>query len=271
MIKVKLLKTLTRSLNIYIVFIKQFFKSLIEYRTDFIIGMFSFVILQIGGLLFISVIFNNITALNGWDVNTLIFMYGIYLLPKGIDHLITDRLWMIDTVVRQGDFDRYLLRPINPLFQFIAEKIDYNAIGEIILGLCMIIYIWPNLNINPSFLDILVVLVYLVIGTFIFFGLKLFVCSIGFFTMSTAPIMSSIMEAGEYTKYPISIFPKFLQGIVKYIIPFAYIAYYPCAYILGFDRSLFHLLEATVVTSILVFLGYQMWLKGIKSYDSSGS
>ena len=41
-------------------------------------------------------------------------------------------------MVINGDFDRYMLRPMNLLFQVISEKLQPDALGELLIGAILV-------------------------------------------------------------------------------------------------------------------------------------
>jgi hypothetical protein len=44
------------------------------------------------------------------------------------------------SIIVNGEFDKYLLRPINPLFHLISEVFQPDAFGELIVGIALVIY-----------------------------------------------------------------------------------------------------------------------------------
>ena len=134
-----------RYCKLYFKFLNQYIKTLLEYRADFILGLIGFILIQLTGVIFIKLIFNNIPALEGWSFYEILFIYGFAQIPRGIDHVFTDNLWILSgQIIVQGQFDRYLLRPLNPLFQVIAERFQPDGIGEIIIGTTIIIATAPH-------------------------------------------------------------------------------------------------------------------------------
>ncbi|MDO9630205.1 MAG: ABC-2 family transporter protein, partial [Acholeplasmataceae bacterium] len=162
-----------RFMKIYGIFLKQHLKRLMEYRVDFLIGMFAFIFTQAAGLLFLFIIFQNINALAGFSIDEILLMYAISLLPRGIDHLLFDNLWLLPRTIRQGSMDRYLLRPINPLYTFIIERFQPDAFGEIFLGTALLIVTLIRMGITLTFFNVLGVLSIIFIGVFVFTALKL--------------------------------------------------------------------------------------------------
>lgn len=131
---------MAKYIKLYVKFLKQYIKTLMEYRIDFILGLIGFVLVQLAGIVFIKLIFNVIPTLDGWSFYEILFIYGFAQIPRGIDHIFTDYLWIFSwkTIVK-GEFDKYLLRPINPLFQVISESFQPDGLGEVIIGFILLI------------------------------------------------------------------------------------------------------------------------------------
>ena len=260
-----------RFIKIYIVFLKQYLKRLMEYRVDFLIGMIAFLFSQGVGLLFLYIIFQNVTSLGGFGINEILLMYGISLIPKGIDHLFFDNLWLLPRNIRQGGMDRYLLRPVNPLYSYLIERFQPDAFGEIILGIALVVVTTINLGISMTVFNLFALLSFIFIGIFVFTALKLLTSSTSFWLKDAYPLMQITYNISDYTKYPLLIFPKAIQLIMTFIIPFALISYYPALYLLGTYSYPFVMGYLSLVTFTLIYFALFVWKKGIKHYESAGS
>lgn len=127
--------------RLYLQFLKQYIKVLIEYRADFIFGLIGFILVQFSGVVFIQLIFQSIPALSGWSFHEVLFIYGFAQIPRGIDHVFTDNLWILSgRILLEGGFDKYLLRPINPLFHLLSERFQPDGFGEILIGSALVGY-----------------------------------------------------------------------------------------------------------------------------------
>ena len=260
-----------RYLKIYSLFFKQYLKGLMEYRVDFIIGMVGFLFTQGTGLLFLYVIFQNIPNLDGFSIHEILLMYGLSLIPKGIDHLFFDNIWLLPRYVRQGGMDRYLLRPINALYVFLIERFQPDAFGEIILGTFLVITTLSNLQLQIGLVQILVILLTLFLGIFIYTSLKLATASTSFWLKNSYPLIQVTYNLSDFMKYPITIFPKVMQIILTFIIPFALVSFYPTMYLLGRIHIIEMLSHIILITAGMISLGLFVWHKGIKHYESAGS
>ena len=82
-----------RYIKLYVRFLEQYIKSLMEYRVDFILGLVGFILVQFTGVIFITLIFNAIPNLQGWGFYEILFIYGFAQIPRGIDHVFTEDVY----------------------------------------------------------------------------------------------------------------------------------------------------------------------------------
>lgn len=261
-----------RYFRLYSKFLQQYIKSLMEYRLDFILGLIGFIFVQMTGVIFLNLVFSCIPNLKGWNFYEILFIYGLAQIPRGIDHIFTDYLWIFSwkTIV-EGEFDRYLLRPINPLFQVISQSFQPDGFGELIIGIVLVVISSINLDFSWGFVKILSLIMIIIFATLIYTGIKLAATSIAFWTKFAQSYLFMVYQFSGFAKYPIGIYPKVIKGILTFIIPFAFTGYYPGAYLLGRESMLVGVGMTVIISIIVITIAYFIWLKGIKVYESSGS
>ncbi|MBL4936038.1 ABC-2 family transporter protein [Clostridium sp. YIM B02515] len=264
-----MLKKYTR---LYMKFLAQYLKSLMEYKADFLIGLLGFVVVQATGIAFLYLVFQRIPSLNGWSFNEILFIYGFAQLPRGLDHLFTDNLWLLaGRIIVRGDFDRYLLRPINPLFHLLAERFQPDALGELIVGIALVIASVPKINITFTFGNILAFILVVICGSVIYTSIKLFFASFAFWLKFSQSILFMNYMLADFTKYPITIYSKWIRVILTFIIPFAFTAYFPAGYFVG-KVSMSVAVGGTFLAAVISFaVAYTTWIFGIRAYESAGA
>ena len=168
--------TIKRYLRLYRVLVTQFFKVIMQSKVDFLMGLMGFFLTQIMGIAFLYLVFEQIPSLQGWTLDQLIFIYGFAQIPRGIDHLLTDNIWLVAwRLVINGDFDRYMLRPMNIFFQVIAEKLQPDALGELLVGTILVVSSISKGIVVVDALHILLFIVSVFAGALIYTSIKLFV------------------------------------------------------------------------------------------------
>ena len=261
-----------RALKIYRILVAQNLKRLMEYKADFLTGAVSFLIDQAIGIAFIFIIFSQIPQLAGFTFEQIVFIYGFSQIPKGLDHLLTDNLWCVGYfIVRKGDFDKYLTRPINPLFHVIAETFQIDAVGELVVGICLMIYAAPSAGLYITPLSVILFILVIPFSALIYTAIKIGTAAVAFWIKSSGFIIQMVYGMNEFAKYPTTIYSNFIKLIVTFVIPFAFTGYYPCLYFLTGENPLFNI-GCTVLIAVIFFaISLVIWHKGLSAYESAGS
>ena len=106
------MKKLRYYTKLYFRFIAMALKTKLAYKVDSFIGILAF---------FVTI--NAITAIDGYTLENIVFLYGLCLIPKAIDHIFSDNLWALgQNMIRFGKLDQYMTKPLSPFFQIISEK-----------------------------------------------------------------------------------------------------------------------------------------------------
>jgi len=130
-----------RYIKLYCELVKQSFIRAMAYRMNFITVLltnFAYFLVQ---LFFINIIFGEVDLIAGWSKYEMFFYIGTFALVDG--------LWVfgpyfnlreLPNLIRNGDFDTYLLKPVNSQFFASLRKIDVGSIMSALTGVVMISY-----------------------------------------------------------------------------------------------------------------------------------
>lgn len=261
-----------RLLRLHRIFITQYIKKLMEYKADFLLGAVGLLIAQAIQIFFLGIIFSQIPSLQGWSFEQILFIYGFSLIPKSLDHLFFDNLWMVGyRIVRKGEFDKYLVRPINSLYCVIVENFCVDAFGEMLTCVLLLGYSIPRLHLPFHWYTIPLLLVVIVFATMIYTSLKIMTSAISFWTKASGHITHMLYMTNDFSKYPVSIYNKTVQAIITYVIPFAFTAYFPASYFLTGADPLFCIGGTVIAGSTLLAIAIFVWHRGLRAYESAGS
>lgn len=263
--------TVFRYIKLYIEFTKQNLKAMMEYRTDFIIGAMSTFVSQLTGILFVWVVFQNIGNIKGWGFYEILLVYGFMALARSINHIFFDNLWVVGiNYIKVGSFDRLLIRPISPLFHLIADKIQQDGVGNLVIGLIVVAKSVYELKLQLRPLDILFMFIFVVSGGIIFAAINLITATSSFWVVNSTPIIWSIFATHELAQYPLDIYRKFVGVALTWVIPYAFASFYPANYFLhrGYQGLAF---LAPVIAAILWMVAIRVWNFGLRNYESTGS
>ena len=216
-------------------------------------------------------VMSQIPSLNGWNLYEVLLVYGMLTLGQSITHMFADNLWTIGHFyVRSGDFDRFLVRPIDPLFHLLADRFCHDGIGNFLTGAVLVGIALHNLDITltPSLALYLIIMV--LSGGVIFIALNLMTASSAFWIVESIPVTQIVFNMNEFAKYPLNVYHNAIRILLTWLIPYGFASFYPASYLLGRDVGLLAWLSP-VVALVFISVAYRVWLFGLRHYGSTGS
>src|SRR5690625_6020653 len=69
----------------------------------------------------------------------MVFLYGFVSLARALWNFFLFNTINIGSYIKSGQLDLILIRPVNPLFQLISEKMDFESIGELIYSIVLLV------------------------------------------------------------------------------------------------------------------------------------
>jgi ABC-2 type transport system permease protein len=245
---------------------------LAAYRGDFILGAFGFAVMFGVQAALVGVLFALVPTVGGWDFEHVLFLLGLTMLPRGLDKMFTDNIWLISAFeIRGGEFSRYLIRPVSPLLMVLSERLVWpDAFGELLLGLVLVTFASSQIGLAvPTGEAILVGILLVICGALIHFAIKLLLASLAFWTTQSFSAMRSVTELSMFSGYPLDLYHPALRSILTWVVPFAFTSYYPATYLLFGDTDL--VLLTPIVAAVMVTAALTVWRLGLRRYRATGS
>lgn len=258
-------------LSLFWYYLKQYFKSRMEYRTDLINGIFSDLIFQTTNLVFILVVFQHTTLLKGWDKYEILFIYGFFLVPYAIFGTFFN-LWNFqERYIINGEMDRVLTRPAHNLFQVMLETMDPPSLLGAVTGLIIMGYAAFHMEMEISWYDPFIFLGLVLSAVLIYGGVYTAIAAIGFFSDSKTGITPMIWNIQNYGRYPVNIYNKVIRFVLTWVLPFAFVGVYPSSYFLQRTEYTFYLYLTPIMGIVFFAIGLTVWNLGVKNYRGAGS
>ncbi len=265
---------LIHSITVYASYFRRFLLARLSYQTDFLAGIFANVIMTASGLVYVIFLINGDTvpSLQGWTREEVLFIYGYSMVAMAIFMSCAMNLYQFsDRYIIQGSFDRVLLRPVNSLFQVLFESFNLESVGSLATGLGVLVYCAHHLEIHFGPLDILWLVVSSISGGVILIGVFVIVASTGFHFEDKIGISAPVFNLTNFGRYPLPIFGRPIRVLLSWIVPFAFVAFFPATHFLrheGFEMFCYATpLMAAAVTGVAALA----WQFGVSRYQSTGN
>ncbi|WP_327687147.1 ABC transporter permease [Streptomyces sp. NBC_00467] len=244
---------------------------LTEYRMDFLLGAGGLLLRVVCQVAVIGMVFQQVPVIAGWNYSQVLFLLGFSLLPRGLDRLFTDQLWILARkLVQNGEFFRYLIRPVHPLFSLLSERFLYpDGFGELLTGVALTWYAADRLDLDPSAGQLLLAPLLVLCGTLILASIKTAFAALAFWTTSSFPVLYAANQLGDFAGYPLDLYHPSLRWLLTWLLPYAFTAYVPASYLLFGHTAMLPWLF--LVTVGLVTLALVVWHRGVDRYEMTGS
>lgn len=264
-------------LGLFLQYSKTSIKGEMQYKLDFSIASIAVFLREATGIFVIYLTLLKFNNINGWNLNEMLFLFSLLFLTYGIFIVFFRGLRDFSGTVKEGKFDRLLLRPRGLLYQLVSMNADWiAAVGHGSLGIVLFVISANKLEIAWDFKTIIYYIFSVFGGVLIQGAIFLFFSSLSFFFIETNSLKEIFFwNVRKFAGYPISIFHKSIQGIMIFVVPFAFVNYFPAQYLLRkadmANYPQYFMYIAPFVGIVLFFLAYGFWRFSIRFYKSTGN
>lgn len=258
-------------LNIYRKILAQDLKSKLSYRADFLISTIGMIFTNISAFISLWILFQSFPTVMGWNYYEMLFLYGFSLIALTPVQCFFDNNWSLRHYVYSGEFIKYCFRPINIFFYYISEVFDIKGVGQFLFGVGTLIYSWQKLELGISVIIFVKLIIALLTASLFMIALMNIAAATCFWLMGTGYIMVTAFKFKDYAKYPITIFNTVFRFVFTFIIPIAFIAYYPSLFFLRPDEIPLLSWISPIIGMLFFYISYKVWMKGAMSYNGTGS
>lgn len=266
----------SESFRVYLAMLRASIQSRMEYRGSFIIYLLTFVGFYGAQVSVIGFMLYRFRDIGGWRPGEVAFLYGLLVLSQGIVGALFSGFHDFSSFIREGTFDRIMLRPLSPMLQVITMRFEAHGIANLVLGAISLYVAGRFVDVVWTPSALLMLFVTVVGGAMIFAAIRIIVGAAAFFTVSTEGLQHLVVfSSREFLLYPVEIYSKPVKFFLTFLFPIAFINFYPAHYFLSKSTAgLIHPYFIFLTLPVGVFLmaiALLFWRFGISRYTSTGS
>lgn len=260
-------------MKLYFKYFSIHLRSVMQYKTSFFLTSIGQGATTLFSFLSMYFLFNRFGSIKSYNFNEVLLCFSTIFMSSSLAECFGRGFDGFARIISNGEFDRIMVRPQNEILQVIGSKIEFTRIGRLIQAFILFIYAIVTCGVHWS-LDKLITLTLMIIGgTCLFFGLFMIYAAICFFTLEGLEFMNIFTDGGrELAQYPLDIYKNWVLKFFTFVVPLAFINYYPFLYII--DRSkgygVFYMLSPIAAVLFLI-PSYVSWKFGVRHYTSTGS
>ena len=250
-------------------------RSQFQYRVSFVLDLAGNFLISFIDFLAVLVIFHNVPQLGTWTVHEVAFLYAFSSISFALTDLLIGHLDQFPQKIRDGNFDILLVRPRGTLFQVIGSDFQLRRLGKAVQGAVVLAWVVGSLDVHWDAGRIAMLVVMIPAAIVIFSSVWVVGGCLAFWTTDGGEFSNAFTYGGNFmTQYPIDILGVWLRRFLAYIVPLAFVCYFPALYVLdkpdplGLPR-LVEFLSPVVAFGAACVAGFT-WQFAVRHYRSAG-
>jgi ABC-2 type transport system permease protein len=261
-----------RNVYLYYRLLSQRIKAVLSYQTDFLIGIVATTVTQGLGLVFLSVIFQKIPHIQGWDFWEVAYIYAMVIFAEGAASFFFNGMWSLGGLVNKGEMDRILVRPIPPLIQVFTSIPGLGGLGGMVMGGVIMGQALRHVQTDWTFYNYGLLLVFILSAVAIKVSVILAASCQTFWSGSTNTSFAHMIHTlGEFARFPLSIYNLGVQALITVVVPYAFISFYPASTLFGKMPWGQYGWLAPVVAIYAACMAGLIFRRGLRRYESTGN
>jgi ABC-2 type transport system permease protein len=247
----------------------------LEYRASVLLQVVGTGLLTAVDFAAIAVIFANVPALGDWSLGEVALLYALATTSFALTDIAIGHLDLFPQMIREGTFDQILVRPLPSLLQVVASDFALRRVGKLLQGLAVLAYVLVAVEIDWTVGRVVAIPLAIVSGAVIYAAVWVALATVAFWIVDAIELVNAFTYGGSFlSQYPIGIFARWIRGLVVFVVPLAFVAYFPALYVLGKDdelglpAALRYVSPAVAVVATLV--AGAVWRNAVRHYRSAG-
>ncbi len=260
-----------RCLRLLKVFAKVSLMSQLEYRANFAAGVAVETGWMLIKLLYVAVVYRVGADIGVLTPDHILLFVGIYTLMTGFYMLYYGNFTSISRMVREGELDLYLVKPVSLQFLITMRRLDAALLlPDFVAGVIMIALGWARAGLPVTVVSVTGFLFFTVCGVLLTYSLFLLPHLLCFWIVATRGVAEMTSAVWDFNNMPQLIYGKWMQRIGTFLLPVFVITNFPGLFVMG---ELSPLLMAWGVAAPILFFGITriVWKRAVRNYSSASS
>ena len=267
---------LARSMLAYRVIAGAWVRAAMQYRASFVALVLGQVLTSGGDFVAIVLMFTSIDTLAGFTLPEIALLYGLTGLGLGIADLLAGSTEQLGRRIRDGSLDVMLVRPVPTLVQVAADQFALRRLGRITQASCVLVWALLSVDIDWNAARIAVLVLSVASGAVVYLSVFVLGAAYQFLAGDASEVQNAFTYGGvTLTQYPLTVYPVEVVRAVTFLLPLAFVNWYPALFLLGRDDP-FGLpgwvqLMSPIAAGLLALVSAVAWRSGVRHYRSTGS
>jgi len=260
-----------RYLKLWLSFFKMSWMADLEYRLNLVVRVIGDMAWYLAQLSVFEVLYNHTNTISGWDVHGMrVFMGTLFVVDALYMILFMESMDNMSSLVKKGDLDLYLTKPIASQFMVTFRKVAVAYFVNLAMVLAYLVWGIRQLPGPISGYQLASYAVIVISGLVTLYSIRFMFSTLSVLLHDAGNIQFVWHQLYRLGTRPDPIYPSALRMIVLTVFPVAFFASVPSRVLIeGVDIR--YLLAAPLMALTLLLLSRAWWTFALRHYSSASS
>ncbi|MET3600719.1 ABC transporter permease [Martelella mangrovi] len=263
-----------REFMVWLHLVRLSLKSGLQYRGAFILHMAGMIANYIAIFAGIWVVLRKFNELGGWTWPQMGVLLAFQLFTYALGAAFSQAQFRgLGDLIRSGNFDVTLTRPIRSWAYVIFSNVNTGYAGHFILALTLMFWALSQPGIPVRVLPLIYLFLASLSGAMVVASIFMTLGAFSMIAVEAEFLTDLFFGFWELTRYPLTIFPVFLQWLLVTVLPLGFFSFVPVSVFL--NKGGFVLGDAALPLSlfagpVMAAVAGSTWIACLRKYQSAG-
>lgn len=219
---------------------------------------------------FLLLVRAQVSEFQGYTTDQLVVFFLLYLFIDTLAQVLFRGVYTFGNLIRNGEFDFYLMRPINPLFYAISGKPDINDALFMIPTLTVIGWLLFTLELNITLASIGVFSLLLINSVLIMTAFHIMVMAAGILLVEVDGLLWLYRDISRLGRFPVTIYLELMRLSLYFLVPIGFMLTVPAEVLMNVSPS-YSLLLTILIGVGFFWVSLVVWSRAVQGYTSASS
>lgn len=260
-----------RYFKIFLLIAKRCLIRVFEFRVEFLSWVIMSSIWSLIALLLVQLIYGQIDSIAGWtreEAMVVVLLNEIFISILWL--FVFPSIFHLNTAISEGNFDFYMVKPINLRFLSSVSWVEYDQYPKLIIFCFLFVKFVGNTGAVIGVGNLVGFLVLFLLGLVIFYCFFFAMVTFSFWFTNLFNLEDLFDTILDSARYPLDIFKGSAKILFTFMIPLAFIATFPAKILLN-KAGPELLFEGLIVVIVLFIFSHWFWNFALRHYTSASS
>ena len=260
-------------LQIYRVMLRNSLIREMNFKLNFLLWLAVEALWFVGQLVFIEVIYGQISSLGDWTKWQMVLLVGTHqIVTQLFQAFFYLNLVNLPELVRTGKLDFVLVQPADGQFLASTRQFGLDSLLSALAGVAVVVYSLVRLGVTPTPAQALLYLVTLSLGVSVHYAIMFTLATVSFWIVKTQGLIYGYYNLINLARYPDAVFKGAVKFIFSWILPIIVVTNVPARLLMNAARSPWPLILHLVAASgLMVLFSRTLWTVALRRYSSASS